>query len=200
MERIRVVAKQVAVLFARRDSVYKTFAEADVWDEDRDAMQWDGGMPVVAHPPCRMWGKLYTFAKGTEAEKLLAIQAVKWVRQHGGVLEHPAHSKLWKAMKLPKPRAFPDEFGGWTLHVNQVHFGHRARKPTWLYIVGVAPADLPPIPTGGIVTAAIGNSRRRKGLRKGDPGYRPLVSKVEREATPLPLAQWLIHVAKKAQP
>jgi hypothetical protein len=53
----------------------------------------------------------------------------------GGVLEHPAYSKAWDAFDLPKP----DHRGGWRLadgfavaHVEQGHYGHIARKATWL--------------------------------------------------------------------
>ena len=44
---------QVAVLFARADSIYKTLPGCDVYDIKRDARTWPGGCPVVAHPPCR---------------------------------------------------------------------------------------------------------------------------------------------------
>ena len=41
----------VAILFARQDSNYKAMAGTDVFDIDRDARNFEGGMPVVAHPP-----------------------------------------------------------------------------------------------------------------------------------------------------
>lgn len=87
----------VAVLFARTDSVYKTLPDCDVWDIERDARNWLGGASVVAHPPCRGWGRLSHMAKPREDEKQLAFLAVHAVRAYGGVLEHPAHSKLWPA-------------------------------------------------------------------------------------------------------
>lgn len=31
---------QIAVLFARADSIYKTLPECDVWDATRDARKW----------------------------------------------------------------------------------------------------------------------------------------------------------------
>lgn len=52
----------VAVLFARQDSTYKALSGVDVYDIDRDARTFQGGMPVVAHPPCRAWGRLRAFA------------------------------------------------------------------------------------------------------------------------------------------
>lgn len=53
--------REVAVLFARADSHYKAIDGCDVWDIERDARKWPGGAPVVAHPPCRAWGKASYF-------------------------------------------------------------------------------------------------------------------------------------------
>jgi hypothetical protein len=50
--------RQVAILFARKDSIYKTMPGCDVWDIDRDARNWPGGAPIVGHPPCRAWGPI----------------------------------------------------------------------------------------------------------------------------------------------
>lgn len=44
------MSERIAVLFARKDSVYKTMPECDVYDIDRDARTYDGPWPVVAHP------------------------------------------------------------------------------------------------------------------------------------------------------
>src|SRR5207245_1798634 len=91
-----------AVLFARRDSIYKTLPGCEVYDQDRDALSYVGGMPVVAHPPCRAWGNLAHFAKPRDGEKQFAEWAVQQVRRWGGVLEHPKNSRLWAAKGLPK--------------------------------------------------------------------------------------------------
>lgn len=74
----------IAVLFARADSVYKTIPGCDVYDIDRDARKWQGGCQVVAHPPCRAWGRLRTFANPRKGERLLATWAVRQVRKWGG--------------------------------------------------------------------------------------------------------------------
>ena len=55
--------------------------------------------------------------------------------------EHPAHSHAWRYFGLIVPPAAggwvkADEFGGWTCHVEQGHYGHISRKATWLYAVG----------------------------------------------------------------
>lgn len=197
----------VAVLFARCDSIYKTFPECDVWDIERDARRWPGGAPVVAHPPCRAWGKLHYFAKPRPDEKELALFAVDQVRRWGGVLEHPKDSKLWAAAGLPVPSQSHersiDAWGGWTLPITQHWFGHRAEKKTWLYIVGCDRLNVPDMPmvlgdASHVITQ--GRTRRKDGtrLKKGQPGWRPDVTPAEREHTPPMLAAWLVELAKRA--
>ena len=181
----------VAVLFARADSVYKTLPGVDVWDEARDARKWPGGCPVVAHPPCRAWGAFAMFAKPAPHEKELAVWAVNQIRTYGGVLEHPAASKLWPHMQLPAP-GLRDEFGGWTLPIFQHWWGHRAQKATKLYIVGCEPQDIPDMPMVlGHATHVIGD------VGRAGFGNRPEITKAEREHTPPELAAWLVDLARR---
>ena len=182
----------VAVLFARSDSIYKTLPGTDVYDAERDARTWGGGLPVVAHPPCRAWGAFAMFAKPRDDEKALAPWAIEQIRKFGGVLEHPNASKLWPAMGLPEPGK-TDKFGGWTLPIHQHWFGHRAEKKTRLYIVGCKPQNIPDMPMVlGEATHVIGDvGRASKGTK------RPEVSKAEREHTPPALAVWLVELAKR---
>ena len=91
----------IAVLFARDDSRYKDFNMYDVYDIDRDARTFCKKMPVIAHPPCRAWGMLSHMANPREGEKQLAYLALAQVRLNGGILEHPAGSRLWKEAPLP---------------------------------------------------------------------------------------------------
>ena len=190
--------KTVAVLFARADSNYKQLPGTDVYDIERDARTWAGGCSVIAHPPCRAWGRLRKFAKPRPDEKALALYAVEQVRRYGGVLEHPAGSTLWNAAGLPEP-GLKDQFGGWTLPINQNWWGHRAEKSTWLYIVGIEPAEIPTMPLVlGDATHVIAQHRTLKDgrrLKKGMPGWRPEVTKAEREHTPPDLAAWLVQLA-----
>jgi hypothetical protein len=194
------VTRGVAVLFARADSHYKALPGVDVWDADRDARLFPGGARVVAHPPCRAWGRLRKLANPRHDEPALAPWAVAQVRRFGGVLEHPAGSTLWQFAGLPCPGQ-RDEFGGWTLPIVQSWWGHRAEKPTWLYIVGCPPAAVLRIPLMlGEASHIVGSpGRRRDGsrLHKGDPGWRPEVSKAEREHTPPALAAWLVELASR---
>lgn len=182
----------VAVLFARADSHYKVLAGCDVWDEARDARRWPGGAPLIAHPPCRLWGRLRQFARAgdPEMERQLAIDAIAHVREFGGVLEHPAGSTLWSHLGLPLPGRAPDSFGGWTASVRQCDWGHKAEKPTWLYIVGCHPDDLPKMPPPGQPTGCIKPQR-------GVPRTLTIVTKAEREHTPPAFAAWLVDLARR---
>lgn len=202
MNQADVVACRVAVLFARADSNYKAMPECDVFDIDRDARTFAGGMPVVAHPPCRAWASFRAIAKPRPGEKDLALFAVAQVRACGGVLEHPKGSTLWPTAGLPGPGQ-RDAFGGWTLPIFQSWFGHRAEKATLLYIVGCEPADVPELPFRlGKATHVIAQSRTRPDgtrKRKGDPDWMPEVTPREREHTPPALAAWLVDLANRCR-
>lgn len=194
----------VAVLFARADSVYKGMHDVDVWDIERDARCYDGPHPVVAHPPCRGWGRLRHMANPRPDERNLARLAVALVREFGGVLEHPSHSTLWTAQRLPRPGC-SDSYG-WTLPISQHWWGHKAEKSTWLYIVGVRAGDIPEMPLAlGEAMKVIGQARQarpdlgRGRLKKGMAGWRPEVTPREREATPPALAAWLVDLARRCE-
>ena len=182
----------VAVLFARGDSPYKNLDDVEVFDIARDAREYDGPWPVVAHPPCRAWGRLRAFANPRPDERNLARLAVALVREFGGVLEHPAGSTLWKSQKLPL-RGLRDQFGGWTLEAPQKWWGHKAEKNTWFYVVGCEPQNIPCIPYRMGEADFVVQTRKRF-------DYRPHISKSEREKTPIELCQWLVDLARLCKP
>lgn len=182
---------QVAALFVRADSYYKTMPGVDAWDIERDARAYDGPHPVVAHPPCRAWGRLRTFANPRPDERNLARLAVALVREFGGVLEHPAGSTLWPAQGLPGPGQ-RDTFGGWTLAAPQHWWGHRAAKETWFYVVGCEPAEVPDIPLRLDEPTHVVQSCKRDDCR-------PHITKAEREHTPPELARWLVDLARRCR-
>jgi len=184
----------VSVLFARSDSIYKTLC-SDVWDSERDAMLWPGGNPVVAHPPCRSWGRLRWAAKPQRGERELAIRAVEMVRVWGGVLEHPAHSRLWAELPLPKPGKDTDRWGGFSLSVEQKWWGHSCDKATWLYVCGIARADVPSFPMTFLESTKVVTSSL---YRKGNPRWKPHCTKAEREQSPIDFARWLLLLAERA--
>lgn len=171
-----------SVLFARSDSVYKTLG-LDCWDIERDARSYTGPGAVICHPPCRGWGRLRHYAKPRHDEKALALFAVDCVRRFGGVLEHPYGSTLWPAAGLPPPQpGVVDAWGGWTLLVDQGWWGHAAPKPTYLYIVGVKPSEVGPLP----VQLHRAQGRTLK------------LSPADRERTPPLFAAFLVAIASKA--
>jgi len=185
---------QITILFVRTDSIYKTMA-VECWDAERDATQYQGPGPIVAHPPCRAWGCLRKFARPRPGEKGLALWAVDKVRECGGVLEHPCGSRLWPEAGLPRPGKDGDQFGGFTLDVDQHWWGHRAQKRTWLYVCGCKRNEIPSMPIR--ITQAPCVITNMHGLRSGMTGYRKEVTKREREATPKEFAEWLIEVASR---
>jgi len=181
--------KVIGVLFARQDSRYKDLLGYDVYDIDRDARKFNENYPVIAHPPCRAWGRLSHMANPRPDEKDLALFALEKVRKNGGVLEHPKGSRLWKEAPLPMPGEFADEHGGFTILIDQYHFGHVARKWTHLYIVGITPNELPEIPIrGGLPWKTI------CGIT-GQPGRR--CTQYEREYSPDGLIEFMTKICEK---
>lgn len=177
---------KISVLFARADSVYKTMG-LDVWDIERNALLWTGGNAGIFHPPCRAWGKLAHLAKPRQGERELAFWAVDQVRTYGGVLEHPASSKLWKEKPLP-PVGKRDAWGGFTIKVSQFLWGHKAEKSTFLYICGCEPENVPAIPDRvGNPTHMVSGDVRKSG--------KPGLSQANRERTPPKFAEWLVSLA-----
>jgi len=176
-------AASCSALFVRSDSIYKVLG-LDCWDAERDALKWPGGNQVIAHPPCRAWGVLSHMAKPNPAEMWLAPWAAEQVRIWGGVLEHPAGSRLFNY--LPPLNGFQDDFGGFTIEVDQYHFGHVANKPTRFYICGIDPSELPPIPHRP--------GKGKKSMTGQVPGT-DRCTQYEREYTPELLAGWLVEIA-----
>lgn len=183
----------VSVLFARSDSVYKSMG-CDVWDIDRDARNFAGDNRIVAHPPCRGWGRLREFAKPVPGEKELAFFAVDRIRENGGVLEHPTASSLWGVYGLPRPGQGFDSFGGFSIQVKQFWWGHKAEKSTWLYICGIDPDKVPVIPLVlGEPSHVVSQSKSKHKPRL------PEISKADRERTPPEFASWLVDLASKCE-
>ncbi len=137
--------RMVAALYVEPKGCYVGVPGVDPWDEARDARTYAGPHPVVAHPPCQRWGRFWHGSTRKPHQYKLGDDggcfkaALDTVRTWGGVLEHPAHSKAWDAFGLQKPEAGKgwqlvlDGRGGyWVCYVEQGHYGHESRKPTWL--------------------------------------------------------------------
>jgi hypothetical protein len=179
----------IAALYVERRGVYCRLRDVDLWDERRDARLYAGPWPVVAHPPCRTWCRMSLcrpeIPRGEDGGGFEA--ALEAVRTFGGVLEHPAYSLAWREFSLPQPpgAGWATALGdpGWSCEVDQRHYGHRARKPTWLYAVGVEPVELKwgPGPPG----RRIANSHHGDGT--------------DRSGTPRPFRDLLLDMARSAR-
>lgn len=194
---------RLAALFVQPSGCYADLPGIDAWPEQRDARRYTGPLPVVAHPPCQLWGAMaaVNYSRwGGEHNKPgndggCFAAALDSVRRFGGVLEHPAKTKAWKAHGLAEPAAIGWQMtidGGWVCEVWQSAYGHRANKATWLYYHGTNPPfklrwDRP------IGTHQIGFQDQR-----GKAANKPTLSKREANATPLEFRDELLRLAMKA--
>lgn len=180
----RTVVRPVAALCVAPNSGYKNMDAVECYDMARDVRTFTGGMPVVAHPPCRTWSA-YTAhqAKAPPGEKELGLLCAEWLRREGGVLEHPAHSRLFEAARLPMPGQRLGEL--YTMLVWQAWWGYPMRKATWLCFsrVDVSKLLLPYRPHDS-----------RSG--EGDRRRQQVMSKHQRAATCPALADWLVSAAR----
>lgn len=48
----------IAALFVDTKGIYVRMSGIDCWTVERDARKYDAMYPVVAHPPCQLWGKM----------------------------------------------------------------------------------------------------------------------------------------------
>lgn len=200
----------LAALYVLTDGPYFGLEGVDPWDKQRDARRYAGPHPVIAHPPCERWGRYWhggpnareRRAKGDDDGCFEA--ALKAVRAYGGVLEHPEASHAFSHFKLPRPAwhggwTEPDEFGGRSACVAQGHYGHPARKMTWLYAVGLRSyPELRWGPTEPRQRSDLGYrtaEERRRAVRQGAVG---LLSHKQRMETPVEFRDLLIKMATHA--
>lgn len=200
----RPIAREVAALFVDPAGCYSDLPGVDPWPEARDARRYAGPYPVVAHPPCQLWGAManVNFARwGGEHNRpgndqgcfAAALQAV---RAWGGVLEHLAETRAWNRYGLAAPSAVGWQRcidGGWVCEVWQSAYGHKAAKATWLYAYGVLPDEL--------------DWRREAGShqvgwhdQRGKSRNKPTLSRREANSTPVPFRDVLLAMARRAPP
>lgn len=176
----------------------------ETWDERRDAKLYQGPHAVVAHPPCGPWGKLRKMHLESRHSDASAMEpAVRSVQRFGGVLEQPAGSKAFEQHGLPLPGEPADEHGGRTIAVVQVEWGHVARKPTWLYLVGVPDSaiEAPPYPGREPSHWCSGfreHSRRGQTGAAIPPGIK-VCSAQQRRRTPPLFVEYLVRLARASQ-
>jgi hypothetical protein len=228
----------IAALYVLADGPYFGLPDVDPWPESRDARTYPGPHPVVAHPPCQRWGRYWYGGPSCKKRKTLGddggcfASALASVRRWGGVLEHPEASHAWRAFGLIPPLrnggwSVADDVGGWTCCVEQGHYGHRARKATWLYAVGVELPSLRWGRSGSTVrldqgfhsaeerrafmrpppgmSAEMRTKRRRWLERREALGFKlhcgpERMGKLERAATPPAFRDVLLGIARTAAP
>ena len=172
----------IAALCVARNSIYKGLPGVDCYDLHRDVRTFDGNLPVVAHPPCRTWSAFTAHqAKAPAGEKDLGLLCAAWLRQCGGVLEHPAHCRLWAAARLPEPGTSSGDL--WSVQVWQSWWGYSMKKATWLCFSKIQ-RDLVEFPY-------------RLHEPRGDRRRQQVMSKNQRSATCPAFAGWLVDVAQK---
>lgn len=175
----------VAALCVSPVSVYKTLFGVDCWDIKRDVRNFRGGMPVVAHPPCRSWSAYTSHqAKPAPGEKELGPLCVEILQNNGGVLEHPAHSRLFQHCNLPLPGECRGDLA--TVYIEQAWFGYSMKKATWLVFCGIEPSSLLFPYKAHNPRDGVGDRRRQQ-----------VMSKHQRAATHPALAQWLVDAARR---
>lgn len=191
----------IAALYVDPKGPYANMPGVDPWDASRDARNYRGPHPVVAHPPCNVWCQLarlnerrYGIKVGDDDGKF--ADALASVRAFGGVLEHPALSLAWDHHGLTKPTAIGWQQvhkREWVAEVWQSAYGHKATKRTWLLYVG----DLDPFPF---------NTARNKGshmiggwYHKNSARKRPRLSPPYTHMTPPAFAEYLVDLARNAR-
>lgn len=210
----------IAALFVDRRGPYWNRPDIDAWDEERDARKYDGDLLVVAHPPCERRGRYWGGGPSAKVKRILGDDngcfesALHSVRRCGGVLEHPEASHAFKRFGLrtpPKPggwvwagtEGFPSIFsrGSWTCCVEQGHYGHPARKATWLYYVGEqAPPDLIWGKSAGVrLDEGFHSKAERDAARARGQAPVKRLSTVQNIVTPPAFAELLISLARAAR-
>lgn len=189
----------IAALFVATNGIYFNRPDVDAWDITRDARNYAGPWPVVAHPPCSTWCQIAHVNQKRYGHKVgddggCFASALAAVRTWGGVLEHPAESIAWETFDLVRPRRGEWRRGlldtGWVTEIHQSAYGHRARKRTWLYVVSASPVDVDWRSPKATATVSF--------LKNHGGGDLPRLSKKEAKATPPAFAELLISIARSA--
>ena len=175
----------IPVLFTQEKSNYDKIKLFDCYDIKRNALSFNGRVPLIAHPPCRKFSKLRGLSTAPLSEKKLAFFALSKVRQFGGILEHPRSSTLWINGNFNLDGSI-DTYGGFLRSVDLSWFGFPARKATMLYFCGIRPDQMPAFPFSLNAITHIISSTARSNKKE--------ISKKMRSATPLRMVEYFIEV------
>ncbi len=199
----------ISALFVATGGVYFGLPDVDPWDASRDARLYNGPYPVVAHPPCERWGRYWHGGPSAKVRQVKGddggcfAAALASVLRFGGVLEHPEASAAWDTFGLMRP---PKTGGwvrcpvGWTCCVEQGHYGHRARKATWLFANVANPPELIWGPSKGErLDEGFHSKAEREAARAAGQAPRSRLSAGENIRTPLAFRDLLISIAVSTQ-
>jgi hypothetical protein len=103
----------IPVLCVMDGSNYRSVPGLDLYDKDRDAYTYDGTGKTICHPPCQQWSRLKAFARADKKEKELALFCYDLVIKHGGILEHPKGSSLFKYVNADRKKMFSVQQNWW---------------------------------------------------------------------------------------
>lgn len=206
------MSRIISALFVATGGVYYNLPSVEPWGIEHDARRYKGPHPVVCHSPCERWGRYWGGGPSARVKKILGdddgcfLSALSFVRTYGGILEHPEASHAWRIYGLTKPPKSggwikADNECGWTCCVEQGHYGHVARKATWLYACHV---DLPELIWGpctdrqrldeGFHSKAERDAARAAGIKP-----RKRLSARENLSTPIAFRDVLLLVARTAR-
>jgi hypothetical protein len=200
----------IAALFVQEGGSYYGLEGVDPWPEARDARLYPGPWPVIAHPPCERWGRYWHGGPSAKVRRVKGdddgcfAAALAAVERWGGVLEHPEASAAWRTFGLhtpPRGGGWVTTRRGWTCCVEQGHYGHRARKATWLYAVVPAPPSLRwGRSSGERLDEGFHSAEERRAARAAGRKPRPRLSTAENLATPQAFREVLLSIARRAAP
>lgn len=200
---------KLAALYVVEDGPYVGLPDVDPWGITRDARKYRGPHKVVAHPPCERWGRYWGGGPSAKVKRELGDDggcfraALMAVRKYGGVLEHPEASHAWKHHGLETPPwhggwVMADDWGGWTCCVSQGHYGHAARKMTWLYAVCTDTPELIWGPAQDKTRLDLGYHSAEERRRAIKTGVCQRLSKRQRTLTPIPFRDLLLSIARSS--
>ena len=208
--------RKIAALYVDEKGVYSGLPHVEVWGVSKDARNYNGPYPIVAHPPCKRWGSFWMGSPRKGCPRLKKgdddgcfESVLGQVRKFGGIIEHPRNSAAWEWFGINKPHYMggwivADTHGGFTCCVDQSRYGHKAPKATWLYAYNV---EIPNLKWGlGYAEKRISNLDVDKSSMElfdrkiyRNKTYKDMyISKKERYTTPPEFRDLLISIAQSA--
>lgn len=195
-----------AALFVDPKSVYHTMPGVDCWGlPARDARFYDGSLPVIAHPPCEVWGCLakqrVTLGKISRIgdDGGCWFSALAAVTRCGGIIEHPRRSVAMHMFgHFPWGEWAETEVSGWfgiAFFQGNAAPHEMSPKPTCFLFRGRSHKHRP-IPPDPAWIGRQSLSDYRIVPRTGSAAT--TLPRRFRRLTPAPIAEWLVANAELA--